>query len=76
MHCQTRRNTPLSWIDRIVFTTACAIAFVVGEPSVPAFAQTEWEMATEYPESNISGVSLATFLESYCPRIRMVPSLR
>lgn len=61
MHFQTRRNTPLAWIDRIAFTTACAIALVLGEPSVPAFAQAQWKMATEYPESNISGVGLATF---------------
>ena len=61
MHFQTRRNAPLAWIDRIVFTTACAIALALGEPSVPAFAQAQWKMATEYPESNISGVGLATF---------------
>jgi TRAP-type C4-dicarboxylate transport system substrate-binding protein len=27
----------------------------------PAIAQVQWKMATEYPESNISGVGLATF---------------
>ena len=62
MHFQTRRNRHhLAWIDRIVFTTACAVALIVGEPSVPAFAQAQWKMATEYPESNISGVGLTTF---------------
>jgi TRAP-type transport system periplasmic protein len=46
---------------RIVFATACAVALALGELSAPAFAQTRWRMATEYPESNISGVGLATF---------------
>ncbi len=37
-----------------------AIALVVGA-FVPAVAQVQWKMATEYPENNISGVGLATF---------------
>ncbi len=61
MHFQTRRNTSPAWIERIVFTTACAIALALGALPVPAFAQAQWKMATEYPESNISGVGLATF---------------
>ncbi|HEX7921556.1 MAG TPA: C4-dicarboxylate ABC transporter substrate-binding protein, partial [Bradyrhizobium sp.] len=31
--------------------------------SVPASAQVTWQMATEYPQSNISGVGLAKFAE-------------
>jgi TRAP-type transport system periplasmic protein len=41
--------------------TVCAIALAVGVVPVPAIAQVQWKMATEYPESNISGVGLATF---------------
>jgi TRAP-type C4-dicarboxylate transport system substrate-binding protein len=40
---------------------ALAAALIAGEPSTSAFAQARWKMATEYPESNISGVGLATF---------------
>jgi TRAP-type transport system periplasmic protein len=58
MHFQYRTAAR---IDRIVFIAACAIALFVGEPPTPVFAQAQWKMATEYPESNISGVGLATF---------------
>jgi TRAP-type C4-dicarboxylate transport system substrate-binding protein len=34
---------------------------LVGALPATALAQTQWKMATEYPESNISGVGLATF---------------
>jgi TRAP-type C4-dicarboxylate transport system substrate-binding protein len=61
MRFETRRNAALAWTDRIALTTACAIALALGAPFVPASAQTQWRMATEYPESNISGVGLATF---------------
>jgi TRAP-type C4-dicarboxylate transport system substrate-binding protein len=61
MHFEKRRNAPLAWIDRIALTTACAIALALVDPSVSASAQIQWRMATEYPESNISGVGLATF---------------
>jgi TRAP-type C4-dicarboxylate transport system substrate-binding protein len=37
------------------------MALVVGGLPVPAIAQVQWKMATEYPESNISGVGLTTF---------------
>ena len=29
--------------------------------AVPATAQVTWQMATEYPQSNISGIGLSTF---------------
>jgi len=63
MHFQTRRNPhrPLGWVGRIALTAALAAALIAGEPSTSAFAQAQWKMATEYPESNISGVGLATF---------------
>ncbi len=61
---RTRRN--LHWraarkLDRLACTAACAIALLVGVPPAAALAQAQWKMATEYPESNISGVGLATF---------------
>jgi len=64
MHFRTTRSMhlPLAWrVERGFFIAVCAIALALGEPSVPAFAQAQWKMATEYPESNISGVGLATF---------------
>ena len=64
MHFRTTRSKdrPLaSRVDRRVFIVACAIALVVGAIPAPAIAQAQWKMATEYPESNISGVGLATF---------------
>ena len=39
----------------------CAIALLAGAIPVPAVAQVQWKMATEYPENNISGVGLTTF---------------
>jgi TRAP-type C4-dicarboxylate transport system substrate-binding protein len=59
MRGRTRHDARLAWIDRIALATVCAIALAM--PSVPAFAQAQWKMATEYPENNISGVGLATF---------------
>jgi TRAP-type transport system periplasmic protein len=61
MRFQRRHDRPPAWIDRIALTAACAMALVVCGLSVPAFAQAQWKMATEYPESNISGIGLATF---------------
>jgi TRAP-type C4-dicarboxylate transport system substrate-binding protein len=64
MHFRTTRamRRPRAWkVDRRVFIAACAIAWVVGIIPAPAIAQVQWKMATEYPESNISGVGLATF---------------
>ncbi len=48
-------------VHRIILVAACAIAVFVAESPTPASAQVLWKMATEYPESNISGVGLATF---------------
>jgi len=64
MHFRTTRRIylPLAWrVERGVFIAICAIALVGGLIPVPAIAQVQWKMATEYPESNISGVGLATF---------------
>jgi TRAP-type transport system periplasmic protein len=46
---------------RIMLVAACAMAMLVTESPTSASAQVLWKMATEYPESNISGVGLATF---------------
>src|SRR6266404_4325662 len=64
MHFRTTRNMhrpPAGRVDRRAFIAACTIAWVVGIIPAPAIAQVQWKMATEYPESNISGVGLATF---------------
>src|SRR5258708_30190743 len=64
MHFRTTRSRhlPLAWrVERGFFVAVCAIALVVGPIPVPAIAQAQWRMATEYPESNISGGGLATF---------------
>jgi TRAP-type C4-dicarboxylate transport system substrate-binding protein len=46
---------------RLACTLACAMALIfVGLPAT-AFAQVQWKMTTEYPESNISGIGLVTF---------------
>jgi TRAP-type transport system periplasmic protein len=53
---------PPAWrIERGFLAALCTIALVVGTFPVPAIAQVQWKMATEYPETNISGVGLATF---------------
>ncbi len=63
MHILKGSNT--DWtaarVHRIILVAACAIAVFVAESPTPASAQVLWKMATEYPESNISGVGLATF---------------
>ena len=62
MHLRTARRLharPTGSIERGLFAAICAVA-VLAIP-VPAFAQVQWKMATEYPENNISGVGLATF---------------
>jgi TRAP-type C4-dicarboxylate transport system substrate-binding protein len=62
MHSPATRNMHRAWIvDRRVFIAVCAIALFGGMVPTPAIAQVQWKMATEYPESNISGVGLATF---------------
>jgi TRAP-type transport system periplasmic protein len=64
MHFRTTRslNLPLAWrVERGFSVAVCAIALVVGVIRVPAIAQVHWKMATEYPESNVSGMGLATF---------------
>jgi TRAP-type C4-dicarboxylate transport system substrate-binding protein len=62
MHFPAMRNMHRAWIvDRRVFIAVCAIALAGGMVPTPAIAQVQWKMATEYPESNISGVGLATF---------------
>jgi len=63
MHILKRPNT--DWtaarVHRIILVAACAMAVLVAESLTSASAQALWKMATEYPESNISGVGLATF---------------
>jgi TRAP-type C4-dicarboxylate transport system substrate-binding protein len=64
MHFRTasRLHAPqASRVERGFFAAICAIALLVAAIPVPAVAQIQWTMATEYPESNISGVGLATF---------------
>jgi TRAP-type C4-dicarboxylate transport system substrate-binding protein len=48
-----RRKPPGIWA---IACLAAALAF-----PAPATSQTSWQMATEYPQSNISGIGLATF---------------
>jgi TRAP-type transport system periplasmic protein len=63
MHILKGANTDCiaAWIRGISLVAACATAvFVAGSPN-PASAQALWKMATEYPQSNISGVGLETF---------------
>jgi TRAP-type C4-dicarboxylate transport system substrate-binding protein len=45
----------------MIFLPACAMTLFSAITSTAAVAQTRWKMATEYPETNISGVGLATF---------------
>ena len=55
MHLRTRRRLharPTGNLERGLFAAICAVA-VLAIP-VPAFAQVQWKMATEYPENNIS----------------------
>ena len=59
-----RRKASLTWSRRVALAAACAIALLAGWPSSRASAQTRWTMATEYPESNISGTGLATFAKA------------
>jgi TRAP-type C4-dicarboxylate transport system substrate-binding protein len=44
-----------------VRTAVCALALIFGALPGAAFAQSQWKMTTEYPESNISGIGLVTF---------------
>ena len=56
------RHRLIVWsAGRNAVIVACAIAWTLGAIPPPAIAQVQWKMATEYPESNISGVGLATF---------------
>jgi TRAP-type C4-dicarboxylate transport system substrate-binding protein len=50
-----------SVVRRRVRTAACAIALIFLVFPAAAFAQVQWKMTTEYPESNISGIGLVTF---------------
>jgi TRAP-type C4-dicarboxylate transport system substrate-binding protein len=55
-------HTILEWLAaRIALIVFCAAASVIPVLPTAAFAQVQWNMATEYPASNISGVGLATF---------------
>jgi TRAP-type transport system periplasmic protein len=57
-----RMHPSPAWrVEQGSLIAVCAIALIVGVNPVPATAQVRWKMATEYPESNISGVGLATF---------------
>jgi TRAP-type transport system periplasmic protein len=56
----SNRGQTITRIDRIILAAVCAMPAFVAEPRA-ASAQAQWKMATEYPESNISGVGLATF---------------
>ncbi len=62
-HRTTRdRHRPIAWsAGRSAVIAVCAIAWILGAIPAPAIAQVQWKMTTEYPESNISGVGLATF---------------
>jgi TRAP-type transport system periplasmic protein len=56
------RHRPTAWsAGQRAVIAACAIASILGAIPAPAIAQVQWKMATEYPQSNISGVGLATF---------------
>lgn len=50
-----------SVFGRRVDSVACAIALIFVWLPATAFAQVQWKMTTEYPESNISGIGLVTF---------------
>jgi TRAP-type transport system periplasmic protein len=60
MHSRTTRAMQAWRFERFLIAV-CAIALVAWVIPVPAIAQVQWKMATEYPESNISGVGLSTF---------------
>jgi len=64
MHFRTASRLhllPASRVERGFFAAIGAIVLVAWAMPVPAVAQVQWKMATEYPESNVSGVGLATF---------------
>ena len=50
-----------SLVSRRAVLVACAIALIFAVFPAAAFAQVQWKMTTEYPESNISGIGLVTF---------------
>ena len=52
---------PAGSVARGLYAAICAIALLSAARPVRALAQVQWKMATGYPESNISGVGLATF---------------
>src|SRR5882724_10759043 len=61
----TPPNKPMGSMHQSVFSrrvcaAACAMALIFALPAA-AFAQVQWKMTTEYPESNISGIGLVTF---------------
>ena len=57
----SRTDWTAARILRIILVAACAMAVFVAESPTSASAQAQWKMATEYPQSNISGVGLETF---------------
>jgi TRAP-type transport system periplasmic protein len=58
----THRRGPLQGIaKRMTLIGFCAAASVIAVLPTAACAQVQWNMATEYPASNISGVGLTTF---------------
>jgi TRAP-type transport system periplasmic protein len=55
------RPPPVWTAGRSAIVAVCAIAWTLGAIPAPAIAQVQWRMATECPQSNISGVGLTTF---------------
>src|SRR6201996_9113127 len=53
-------------LARNIATLLCAAVLVLS--ALPASAQVTWRMATEYPESNISGIGLVTFAKLVAER--------
>jgi TRAP-type C4-dicarboxylate transport system substrate-binding protein len=50
-----------SLVKRTTLIGFCAVASAIAALPTAALAQVQWNMATEYPASNISGVGLTTF---------------
>ena len=55
------RSSSKWMVKRITLIAVCAVASAMGALPTAAFAQVQWKMTTEYPESSISGVGLVTF---------------
>jgi TRAP-type C4-dicarboxylate transport system substrate-binding protein len=54
-------NMHQSVVSRRLRAAACALVLMFAVLPASAFAQVQWKMTTEYPESNISGIGLVTF---------------